>query len=695
MKSRFLTQSLLAFCMLSSQLLATQTELDPLVVSSDFRDTKLSKTIGGVSVVDSAKISEDNSNNFENIIARVANVNFTSGSSRAHFIQIRGIGERSQFTNFINPSVGIILDGIDLSQSALAITPFDLAQVEVLRGPQGTTFGANGLAGVINILSNAPTKEGEFHTEATFGNYAKEAFGIATGGTLVEDKLLGRLSVYTNQSDGFMKNSFLNKNDTSNLDELTIKGHLKWLVNEGHTIDLNYLHLDVENGYDDFTLDNSRTSHSDEPGSDEQKTDGFSLKSTYQLNPKMHLITAISGSNSDLEYGYDEDWSHDGEFAADLGPYSSKDNYIRDRKLYDFDMRMVSDKGGEIFGGRSAWSFGVYYKSFDEDLKRVYTYLPEPFKSSYEATNKAIYGQLDTKLNDKLTLISGLRVEAWEADYSDSDKLSIDTDEVLNGGKIGLKYQQADNLLYYMALSKGYKAGGVNPNSSLALNARDYDTEALYNLDLGVNSSHFDDTLTSRLNLFYGQREDQQVKSSLVKLRDDGSSEFIDYIANAAKTHYYGLESELNYTPTENLRLFTSLGLLKSEFDDYVDPNPDSFDANGRTPAQSPEYQYDVGFDYLFGEIVKFSADVEGKGSYYFSNRHDSKSSAYALINSSISIYDKGWGVSLWGRNLSDRDYETRAFGSFGNNPAKLYATETYTQKGDPKTYGLTLSYDY
>jgi outer membrane receptor for ferrienterochelin and colicin len=108
MKSRFLTQSLLAFSMLSSQLLATQTELDPLVVSSDFRDTKLSKTIGGVSVVDSAKISEDNSNNFENIIARVANVNFTSGSSRAHFIQIRGIGERSQFTNFINPSVGIV-----------------------------------------------------------------------------------------------------------------------------------------------------------------------------------------------------------------------------------------------------------------------------------------------------------------------------------------------------------------------------------------------------------------------------------------------------------------------------------------------------------------------------------------------------------------------------------------------------------
>jgi outer membrane receptor protein involved in Fe transport len=483
MKSRFLTQSLLAFSMISSQLFAT-TQLDPVVIGSDFRDTKLSKAIGGTSVIDSATIEKDNSNNIENIIGKLANVNFTSGASRAHFIQIRGIGERSQFTNFINPSVGIVLDGIDLSQSALAITPFDLAQIEVLRGPQGTTFGANGLAGVINISSNPPTKNGEFHTEATFGNYGKEAFGIATGGELVEDRLLGRLSVYTNQSDGFIRNSFLQRDDTSNIDELTIKGHLKWLVDEGHTIDLNYLHLDVDNGYDDFTLDNSRVSHSDEPGEDKQKSDGFSLKSTYQLNPKMHLITAISGSSSDLDYGYDEDWSYVGEFADDLGPYSSKDEYIRDRKLYDFDMRVVSDKGGEIFGGRSAWSVGVYYKNFDEDLKRVYTYLETPFKSSYEATNMAIYGQLDTRLSEKLLLTTGLRVESWDADYSDSDKLSIDSDEVLNGGKIGLKYQQDDNHLYYLALSKGYKPGGVNPNNSLPQNARDYDTEALYNLDL-------------------------------------------------------------------------------------------------------------------------------------------------------------------------------------------------------------------
>ncbi|RUM66500.1 MAG: TonB-dependent receptor, partial [Sulfurospirillum sp.] len=265
----------------------------------------------------------------------------------------------------------------------------------------------------------------------------------------------------------------------------------------------------------------------------------------------------------------------------------------------------------------------------------------------------------------------------------------------LSGGKIGLKYQASKDKLFYIALSKGYKPGGVNPNNSLPKNARSFDTESLYNLDLGVNSSHLGDRLKSRLNLFYGKRKDQQVKSSMVNLRDDGSSEFIDFIANAAKTHYYGLESEITFQANDSLRFFSSIGLLKAEFDEYKDPNPNSIDVEGRAPAQSPKYQYDIGVDYFVGEHIKLSSDIEGKGSYYFSNRHNAKAPSYSLLNASATVYDGSWSLSLWGRNLNNKDYEVRGFGSFGNNPAKGYATETYTQKGDPRTYGLTLSYDY
>ncbi len=696
MTTKFLTLSILASsALLTIPTLAEETTLDPIVVSSDFREKTLSQTTNSVTVIGESELYDKSSLAFEETIGQVPNVNFTSGASRAHYIQIRGIGERSQFTTPVNPSVGIIIDGIDFSQSALGVTLFDVKQIEVLRGPQGTTFGSNGMAGVINMQSNEPTKETTGHVEATVGDYNTKAFGAAVGGTLIEDTLLGRVSVYKNSSDGFMENSFLNREDTQNIDELTAKAQLRWFASDNHTIDLNLIHLDIDNGYDAFTFDNSRTSHADEPGKDTQKTNAFALKSTYQVNPKMHLVSKISHSKSDLEYSYDEDWSYVGEFDDSLWPYSSFDQYLRDRTQTDIDVRLVSDVDGRIFDGATDWTIGAYYKDFSEDMTRNYTYLDSPFGSEYDTKSAAIYGQLDTALNNKLTLVTGLRVEDWDAEYSDTDGAVIDTDEVLVGGKLGLNYQEASNRLYYATLSKGYKPGGVNADSFLPDNARDYETETLWNLDFGLNSSHFDNKLTSRLNLFYGKRKDQQVKSSVVIPRDDGSTQFVDYLANAAEGTYYGLESELHYYPTDSLHLYSSIGLLESTFDEYEDPNPTSVDVEGRTPAQSPDYQFNVGFDYIFAGAWIFKTNVEGKGSYYFSNRHDEKSDAYALVNSSLEYTNGNWGASLWIRNIADTEYQVRGFGSFGNNPGNGYTTELYTQQGAPRTAGLTVTYDF
>ncbi len=697
MKSKTLTVSMItAYALLSTSVFAeNDITLDPIVVGADFRDKNLSQTTQSVTVIGEAELYDKSHQAFEDIIGEVPNVNFSSGASRAHYIQIRGIGERSQYATPVNPSVGIIIDGIDFSQSALGVTLFDVKQIEVLRGPQGTTFGANGMAGVINIESNAPTKETEGHIEATVGNYNTMAVGAAVGGTLIEDTLLGRISVYKNSSDGFMENSFLNREDTQNIDELTTKAQLRWFASDNHTIDLNYIHLDVDNGYDAWTFDNSRTSHADEPGKDTQKTDAFALKSTYQINPEMHMISKVSYSDSDLEYSYDEDWSYVGEFDESLYPYSSFDQYLRDRQQTDIDVRLVSDEDGRIFNGSTDWTIGIYYKDFTEDLTRNYTYLDAPFTSNYETQNKAIYGQLDTAINTKLTLVTGLRVEGWEAQYYDSDAVAIDTDETLVGGKIGLNYQEASNRLYYVNLSKGYKPGGVNADNTLSPEAKTYETEELWNLEAGLNSSHFDNQLTSRLNLFYGKRGDQQVKSSVVQPRDDGSTSFVDYLANAAEGSYYGLESEVHYRPNESLHLYSGIGLLQAEFDEYDDPNPSSIDMNGRAPAQSPEYQYNLGFDYLFLESWIFKANVEGKGSYYFSNRHNEESDPYALLHSSLEYTNGSLTASLWVRNITDEEYQTRGFGSFGNNPANGYETELYTQQGAPRTAGLTVSYDF
>ncbi|WP_309499402.1 TonB-dependent receptor domain-containing protein [Sulfurovum sp.] len=689
MKSKILTVSIIAsYALLNTTVFAEEISLDPIVVGADFREQNLSKTTSSVTVIGEEEIYDKSTQSFVEALASAPNVNFTAGASKAKYIQIRGIGERSQFGTTMNPSVGVIVDGIDLSQSPLGMTMFDVKQIEVLRGPQGTTFGANGMAGMVIAQSNAPTAQPTGHAEVTVGNYNTKAFGAAVGGTIIDDTLLGRVSVYKNSSDGYMDNSYLGREDTNNIDELSVKGALKWLVSDNHTIDFNLLHADIDNGYDAFTLDNSWDSHSDMPGRDTQLTDAFSLKSTYQFKDTMHLVTAISHSVTDSLYSYDEDWSYVGEFDASLWPYQGFDSYARDKKQTDFDMRIVSDEAGKIVNASTAWTVGTYYKNYSEDLTRNTLDYNNPgvfnlFTHDYNTISKAIYAQTDSDLTDKLMLTLGVRAESWEVEYDDSDAFVENADENLYGGKIGLTYEAQSNVLYYATLSKGYKPGGVNADNMIPVENRIYQTETLWNLDVGVNSNYFDNTLINRFNLFYGKRQDQQVKTYIEQDRS-----FSDYLDNAAKGTYYGLESELDYYPTETLHLYTKLGLLHTEFDEYTSQ------MNGRTPAQSPAYQYNVGFDYDFIENWRFRTNVIGMGSYYFSDTHDSESDPYALLNSSLEYMHGDFTVILWGRNLTDTEYDVRGF-YFGNNPANYYESEVYTQKGTPLTAGITLTYDF
>ena len=663
---------------------AEEINLDPIVVGADFRDKNLSQVSTSITLLKEDQLADKADKSFIATIGSVPNVNFTAGASKAKYIQIRGIGERSQYETPVNPSVGLIIDGIDFSQNTLGASLFDMKQVEVLKGPQGTVFGANGLAGVIIANSNEPTNDANGHFEATLGNYNTKSVGLAINAPIIEDKLLSRFSLYKNTSDGYMTNSTLHRDDTNNIDELAAKAQFKWYASENHTIDLVLVHTNIDNGFDAFALDNTRNSHADKPGKDTLKMNAFALKSTYQINPSMHLISAISASDADSLYSYDEDWTADGEYP--IWGYDWFDSYQRNKKQLDIDIKLVSDEAGRIFNGSTQWTFGIYSKNYDEKMHRNHIKFGADnlFDSSYSAENRALYGQLDSKLTNKLTLITGLRVEKWDAQYSDSENINIDTDETLVGGKVGLNYQNTGNQLYYITLSRGYKPGGFNATNTPGIPTT-YETEFLWNLEGGLNSNHLNNTLLNRFNVFYGERRDQQIK-----LYQPDVHSFTDYLGNAPKGHYYGLESQLDYYPNDTLHLFSSIGLLQSKIDEYY-----GADLEGRAPAQAPEYQYNVGLNYTFFDNFMFKTNVEGKGAYYFSNTHEQKSDPYALWNASLAYMMDSWNASLWVRNITDEEYQTRGF-FFANNPGNHYAEEElYTQQGDPRTFGVTLSYDF
>ncbi len=656
----------------------------PAVISSaDFRPSTAAETPVSLTEIDRGTIVARSAQHLEEVLNLAPNVNVSAGASRGQYYQIRGIGERSQFNAPLNPSVGLVIDGIDFSRTGGAATLFDIESVEVLRGPQGTKFGTNGLAGTITLRSKEPTKEFNMHVETGLANYNTRNLGIAAGGTIVEDKLLGRASLYTHKSDGYMGNDFLGKDDTQDQDELTFRGKLKLLATDNLTIDANYLHLNINNGYDAFTLDNSRNSLADQPGKDKQKTDAIGVKANWQASDAVIIQVEATVLNSNIAYGYDEDWTFPGHHAWG---YDSTDLYERERDNLSFELRALSDKAGRIFGDTTDWTIGLFHLSQDEEFLRTYTY-DAPLNGDYDTKNTSVYGQLDTHFTDKLTFITGLRVERFEADYDDNSAIKIDTNNTMIGGKLGLNYQANKEHLVYTSLSRGYKSGGVNNGSTLAINQREFDTEYNVTLEAGVKSSWMNDRLKTTLAVFYTDRRNAQVKNSIAV----GHS-FIDFTGNASNATHKGAEASLDWFVTDKFCLLGSLGILDAEFDNH---SVNGVSYNGRQVAHAPDYTYSLGAELYPTSAWTIRANVEGKDNFYFSDSHNADSKSYDIVNASADYrHNKNWKVSIWAKNLLDKDYATRGF-FFGNNPAKGYIAEAYTQLGQPRVGGITVTYDY
>lgn len=673
--------------------------IEVITVSSDFRQQNLSKTPASLSVLTDIDIKQRNAQHLEELIAASPNVNFASGSQRARYYQIRGIGERSQFQEPINPSVGMIIDGVDFTGIGSIANLFDVQQAEVFRGPQGTRFGANALAGMINITTKAPTDEFEGAIKVDAGNYDSYGLGLALSGP-ASDTVNYRIAANQYKSDGFIDNTYLGKDNTNNRDETTVRGKLSIEASNDLTFDLAAYYFNFDNGYDAFSLDNTRETLSDQPGVDRQKTSAFSANFTYQGFDAFTLIALISRAESDLTYGYDEDWAYVGisdpanienqDYA--YWEYSSTDYYLRDKSTQTLELRALSNNSSKLFNGSTHWVVGLYVKKDDEDLQRQYTYLDNNFNSTFDTQSTAIYGQLDTQLNEQWSLSTGVRVEQRSADYVNSDAFTDKLDDTMVGGKLVLSYQQNDSSFWYGSINRGYKAGGANTDGSLPDDLRTFDPEYLINYELGYKVSLLDNAAFIRTAVFYMDRKDVQVKSSKTITREDSSSEFVDYLGNAANGSNIGIEIEANWQINDSLEFYGSVGLLDTEFNDFI--NAEGVSLSDREQAHAPNYQFNLGMNITPNDHWLINVSVDGKDEYFFSDSHNEKSKSVALLNASVSYLSDDYQVKVWARNLTDKDYANRGF-YFGNDPRDGYAAKQYTQLAEPLVFGVTLDYQF
>lgn len=670
-------------------------ELEPFTVSADPLRATSQELPKSASFFTRETLDAPGVQHMADLISSVPNLTFAGGTSRPRYFMIRGIGENSQFHHDVPPSsVGFLLDGIDFTGVASGIALFDLEQVEILRGPQSTVYGATALAGLIVARSVAPSEEFSGKVELSLGDDNYRSAGIAAGGPIHE--VLGfRVALHHLQQDGFRRNTFLNRRDTNARDETTARVRLQFTPNDRLLVDATFLYLNFDNGYDVWSLDNnSFATSTDEPGRDFIRTVGLGIRSEIQVAESVEIHYSGGIQNSDTDYRFDWDWSHPAELMAIYGiPASEVDWYNgidfmeRERVVTNHDVRLV---GLNSAGSDIQWVTGLYYRYMSEHQDRLGAL------SRYQSENIAAYALGKIPLGSQLSATLGVRLEHSQIDFRDARNAEFSDRDSLWGANASLEYRPITDQMIYVAAGRGYKASGVNMDPRIPENARLYDAETLLNLEAGYRAFLFDRRLQLNASVFHSWRRDMQVESSVQT--GDGLN-FRMFTDNAAAGRNYGLETDFVFLAGSGLRFFGGLGLLRAVFDDYqyidrADPQ-NTLVLDGLRQTYAPSANYNIGVQWNESQTGLFARiQLSGRTGYYFSTRDQQRIGGYTTTNASIGWQNRDWHLSLWVNNIWNKRYDVRGF-FFANEPPAYDVDRAWLTQGDPRQIGVTATYSF
>lgn len=660
---------------------------EEVVVTAQKRPERPQDIPASLTVLPRQELEDARVNSVRNIAVNTPNFYSTIGDRAFNFQGIRGLNN----SNFLVRDVlGFYVDDVPYENIHQFVTGelFDLERVEVLRGPQNTLYGRSAQGGVVNIISRPPTNSPEGRIVAGYGNYNQRQVQLSLSDAIVPDKLRFRLAGAYNARDGFTRNTLLNE-DANPSSSLAGRANLLWTPSKEWTISLNATGAQNQDG--DFV---SVPSTQRDPfrvernirGSTDLSSNTQSLKIAYD-GPAFRA-TSITSRNA-IQWNY----LSDGDYTADdlLRSQSSIDSTILSQEI-----RFQSPKTAERF----RWLLGGYFQSRNLDIDPQST-TTTPLGAAafggdvgtvgtiakFDQTTYAIFGQIDFKLSDPLTLTTGLRYELNRETLNRTPfSQSPDSTITPNGlvlvdsktadsaviPKFALEYRFSPNVSVYGSATRGYRPGTQNYISA-SLDTLRVRPEKSWNYELGLKSSWFNNRLSANLALFSNTLTDYQV----VLAGPDG---FFRDISNA-KVRTQGIELEVIANLMKGLDLRAGFGYTDAKFTDYRNPfTGESF--NGNKLIYAPDYTYNLALQYRNpGGGIFSRVELQGFGTVFFDTANTTQQNPFALVNAQIGYEWKNYGIYLFVNNLFDKTYIVNSFVAIPPDSLVGY--------GDRRTFGF------
>ncbi|PAW82751.1 MAG: hypothetical protein B9S27_02380 [Opitutia bacterium Tous-C8FEB] len=669
--------------------------LAPVRVTADLWGTDLDRIPASVTVLDAPALAASATRHFGDLVDQIPCLTWTGGSSRPRYLQLRGVGENSQYEGETPDSaVRFLVDDFDFTGLGGLAGTFDVDQVEVLRGPQAGAFGANAAGGLVRLVTTAPSTRWSGRLEATAGGNGLSAAGLAFGGALVPGQDPGRpafrLSLQRHTDDGFRRNVTLGR-ATNARTETTGRLRLATTLPSGWRLESGLLHARLRNGFDEFALDNNgERTFSDQPGRDDQDSRGASLRAV-SPGPGLRLTTVTQITRTTSRYSYDDDWTP--------ASYAGFSDLGRRRTAFSQELRLDTPAAPAPDAPR--WTLGAWAGRTDETS--AYTNEdPENLRglrTTYRGDNGALFGQAGWALAPGTRLTAGLRAERIETTgrgvRTRFRKVRGSNDPIvtfapafadsLAGGRLVLEHDLGAGRLAWISLTRGYKAGGINVDARISppTDPLTYGTEDLWNWEAGLRGQAFAGRLRGEATAFFLDRRQVQVRDSA---GFGGNYRF--FTANGNTARGAGLEAAATWVLARAWSVQASGFLQDSDLAPFRLAS--GLPAGGRRLANTPRHGHTVALRHGAGPGWFGRLEHTGRAAQFDSNNHDEARRSFGVWNATLGYATPDWTLTLWARNLTDAAYDKRVF-FFGNEDPD-YEPRRYTSRADPRQAGVTLS---
>ncbi|GAY22814.1 TonB-dependent receptor [Sphingobium fuliginis] len=624
------------------------------------------------------------------------------------YVSIRGVGGDARNIG-LESGVTVAIDGVSSGRSnSFNMDLAEIAQVEVLRGPQGTLFGTNTIGGVINITTQKPTADTRISANVSYGNFETARSMVSASGPLTDTLFIGG-AVSSWNSRGYIYNSTTGTY-VQGQNRLGGRLQLRWVPNDRLEV---YVTGDTTRSRRQETLSqcaepfigacltdrppNRYTITAASRNFNEGNFSGVNGTVDYELGGGFSVksITSYRSSTTDL--------ASDGDATTALlaasGPFSE------DLTSFSQELRLVSPANK-----RFRFVGGLFYSSQDvEQLRRQTTTFIAETSGAIDTKTYAAYFNADFDVTDFLTLNGGVRQNREEKDgrysqfRSNSTALTYNfpsfgrTDEGTSWtGSVKVKFNP--NVSSYVTVSRGFKSGGFNIDTlgSAGLTVANiiFRPESVTNYEAGLKTILFDRKLRLNLAVFQLDYSDRQVTQFVDP--GAGALPFVT-IGNAASSRTRGFEADATLSLPAGWSLTGSFSYLDAKYRDFRNATAAGADFTGNITEQTPNYTGYIGVDNttdIGGGRLIVHADASYNGRTYFdpANNPLNVQDGYWLLNGRIG-YEKDLssggntvGIFAFVKNATNQDFFLFKRQAVGTNQG-VY--------GNPRFYGLQLTYKH